>query len=319
MPEDLTLRPDLAPTVARARALAELGTSDATRRAYGSAWRSFRRWTAARELPTLPTVPDVVALYLADQAERLKPSTLGLHLAAIASAHRAASAEDPTKAEAVRVVMRGLRRAQGVAPDRKAPLRVRELWAILGAMDDGLKAQRDRALLLLGFALGARRSELVALDVGDLVEVPEGIEVTIRRAKTDQEAAGRRAGVPYASRPELCPVRAVRAWLAVSEITDGALFRQINRWGTLGGRLSGRAVARVVQDRAALAGFDPAGFGGHSLRSGLATEAAAAGASERSIMGQTGHRSLRVLRGYIRAGSLFRDNAAAAALEKRDG
>lgn len=319
MPDELTNRADLAPTVARARALAELGTSPATRRAYGAAWRSFRAWTTARELPTLPTSPDVVALYLADQAERLKPSTLGLHLAAIASAHRAAGVDDPTKAEAVRVVMRGLRRAQGVAPDSKAPLRVRELWAMLEAMDDGLRARRDRALLLLGFALGARRGELVALDVGDLVDVPEGIEVTIRRGKTDQEGAGRRAGVPYASRPELCPVRAVRAWMEAAAVTDGSLFRGVNRWGTVGGRLSGRAVARVVQDRAALAGFEPSSFGGHSLRAGLATEAAAAGASERAIMGQTGHRSLRVLRGYIRGGSLFRDNAAAAALEKRDG
>ena len=309
---------DLAPVVDRARALATLGTAANTRRCYASAWRSFREWTTDHQLAALPATSETVALYVADLSDRLRASSLRLHLAAIGSAHRSAQLVDPTKAESVRKVMRGIRRAQTAISTSKKPLRLRELRLILDAMPDGLNAARDRALLLLGFALGARRSELVALNVDDLETLPEGLRVFIARSKTDQEGEGRAVGVPYASRPDLCPVRAVTAWFDASGITDGAVFRRVDRWGTIGARLGDRSVSIVVKDRAALAGLDPGPLGAHSLRAGLATEAAAAGASERAIMGQTGHRSLRVLRTYIHEGSLWRNNAAAAALERRE-
>ena len=152
----------------------------------------------------------------------------------------------------------------------------------------------------------------MALDTADVEETADGLVVTIRRSKTDQDGQGRRVGLPYGSNPATCPVRALRAWHAASGITEGPLFRPINRHGQIQDRrLTAQSVALVVKRVAEAAGLDPARFSGHSLRSGLATSAAAAGVSERSIMNQTGHKSVVMVRKYIREGSLFRDNAAA--------
>jgi integrase len=142
-------------------------------------------------------------------------------------------------------------------------------------------------------------------------EAPEGLAVTIRRSKTDQEGAGRLVGIPYGSTLETCPVRSLRAWLAASSITEGALFPSINRHGRIGLRMTAQSVALIVKRYANAAGLDPASFAGHSLRAGLATAAAMNGVSERSIMQQTGHKSAAMVRRYIRDGSLFRENAAA--------
>lgn len=139
----------------------------------------------------------------------------------------------------------------------------------------------------------------------------DGLTVRLWRSKTDQEGVGRRVGIPYGSNPETCPVRTVQAWMEQSGIGAGPLFRSINRHGHLGpGRLSGIDVARIVKKLAQRARLDSAKYAGHSLRAGHATSAAIAGASERSIMNQTGHRSVQMVRRYIRDGSLFRENSA---------
>ncbi len=177
--------------------------------------------------------------------------------------------------------------------------------------DPGLIGARDRALILLGFAGAFRRSELVGLDVEDCAFGKDGLTVTLRRSKTDQDGAGRKIGIPYGSNPETCPVRTVQAWLEEAGSDAGPLFRSINRHGQVRtGRLSGIDVARIVKKLAVRAGLDPAKYAGHSLRAGHATSAAIAGASERSIMRQTGHRSVQMVRRYIRDGSLFRENSA---------
>jgi integrase len=182
---------------------------------------------------------------------------------------------------------------------------------MIATLPDNLLGQRDACLLLLGFASATRRSELVALDVADVADTNDGLVVTVRRSKTDQEGAGREIGIPYGANPATCPVRAFRAWLEVSEITEGPLFRPINRHGQLGEtRLSDQSVAAVVKRTAEAAGLDPKLVAGHSLRSGMATSAARAGATEVEIMNQTGHKSLPVLRRYVRRGSLFNGNAA---------
>jgi len=148
--------------------------------------------------------------------------------------------------------------------------------------------------------------------VADVTTTRDGLVVNLRRSKTDQEGEGRRVGIPYGSRPATCPVRAVQDWLAASRLRAGPLFRGVNRHGQVRAtRLSDRAVALVVKRAAEAAGLDPARYAGHSLRAGLATAAAAAGVSERAIMAQTGHKSLPMVRRYIREGSLFNDNAAA--------
>lgn len=135
--------------------------------------------------------------------------------------------------------------------------------------------------------------------------------MNLRRSKTDQEGAGRRVGVPYGSNPDTCPVRTLSAWIELAGVADGPLFRSINRHGRVQtARLSGVDVARITKKLAGRAGLHAAKYAGHSLRAEHATAAAAAGASERSIMNQTGHRSVQMVRRYIREGSLFRENSA---------
>lgn len=164
----------------------------------------------------------------------------------------------------------------------------------------------------MDFTGAFRRSELVALNRTDVEFTREGLVVTIRRSKTDQEAEGRKIGIPYGSNPDTCPIRSLQDWLEQTGIVEGPLFRPINRHGKMAStRLSAGAIAEVVKKYAQAVGLNPDLFAGHSLRSGLATAAASAGASERSIMDQTGHRSLTTVRKYIRTGSLFRENAAA--------
>jgi integrase len=169
---------------------------------------------------------------------------------------------------------------------------------------------RDRALLLVGFAGGFRRSELAALGMADITETEDGLKVLIRRSKTDQEGEGRTIGIPYGSDPRTCPVRAYRAWLKASGITDGQIFRHFHNRKMGERAISPQAVALIVKRAAERAGIDATDLAGHSLRSGLATTAAKNGASERAIMRQTGHKSVQMVRRYIHEAELFHDNCA---------
>jgi integrase len=216
-----------------------------------------------------------------------------------------------THAEQVRTLMAGIRRAKGTAAAAKAPSLVEDIRAMLATLPEGLLGVRDRALLLIGFAGAFRRSEVVSLDHPDLAFGSSGLVITLRRSKTDQEGAGRKIGLPYGSDPVTCPVRAALAWLETSGISQGPVFRYINRHGQMQpGRLSDRAVAEVVKRCAVAAGLGRTKFSGHSLRAGFCTAAAIGGATERAIMNQTGHRSTNMVRRYIPDGNLFRENAA---------
>jgi site-specific recombinase XerD len=282
-----------------------------TLRAYRSDWRAFSAWCLAHQRTALPADADTLVLYLSDEADRLKTATLRRHLSSIAVAHQAARAADPTKDGRVQATWAGVRRVHGVAQRGKEALLTDQLRAMVNGLPDTMVGIRDRSLLLLGFSAALRRSELVALDVGDVGIVPEGLVLEVRRSKTDQEAAGRQIGVPSGKHIETCPVAATEAWLAVARFDDGPMFRPIDRHGNVAAtRLSAKAVALVIKRAAERAGLDPKRFAGHSLRSGLATSAAKAGATETEIMNQTGHRSVAVLRRYVRRGSLFEDNAA---------
>lgn len=305
----------LQPLADRAAGYAAAAQAEATRKVYARDWLRFRGWCA--ELPLgaqpLPAAPALVALYITHLADGgSKPSTIARALVAIGQAHRLAGHESPCSEAPVPSTMKGIRARLGSAPTQKAAAVVPTLRAMLATLGAGLGGMRDRALLTLGFAGAFRRSELVALDVVDLAWTADGLEVTIRRSKTDQEGWGRKVGVPYGGTPASCPVRSVRAWLDAAAITAGPVFRPVAKGGRSGDeRLSDRAVALVVKRAASAAGFDPATFAGHSLRAGLATSAAKAGKSERSIMAQTGHRSSAMVRRYIRDATLFDDNAAA--------
>jgi integrase len=238
----------------------------------------------------------------------------GQHTASIeriTEGHKVAGLDSPTHTAIVRNTMKGIRRTLGTAPVQKAPALTDDIRAMVDATNMSLIGARDRALILLGFAGAFRRSELVRLDVDDCAFGKDGLTVTLRRSKSDQDGAGRKIGIPYGSNPETCPVRSMQAWMEAAGINAGPVFRSINRHGQVrSGRLSGIDVARVVKKLAERAGLEPKKYAGHSLRAGHATSAAIAGASERSIMNQTGHRSVQMVRRYIREGSLFRENSA---------
>jgi integrase len=297
-----------------AAAYAGASRAENTKRAYTNDFIMFTTWCAPQGFATMPALPSTVALYLTALAiSDRKVATIERALVAISQAHKLHGFPSPRKAAEVTEVLQGIRRTLGVAPTQKDPVLVDTLRSLVEPMRrDDPGDVRDRALICLGFASGCRRSELVALDVGDLSFGDDGLEVTIRRSKTDQEGLGRKVGIPYGGRPRTCPVRAVRDWIDLSLLDGGPLFRPINRFGKiLPSRLTGQSVALIIKRWALEAGFDPALFAGHSLRSGLATAAAKAGKSERSIMKQTGHRSVTVVRRYIRDAELFDDNAAA--------
>ena len=281
------------------------GIAPATRRAYAADLDHFAAWGG-----TIPATEAQVASYLAAHAAMLQVATLVRRLAAISVAHEAKHLPNPVTSPLVRATMRGIRRVYGIAQRQARPLLRDVLFAVLEAMGDRPKDVRDRAMLLLGFAGGFRRSELCALDREDLQPVRQGLIFTLRRSKTDQEGAGRKIGIPL-GRTAYCPVTAVERWIDVARVVAGPLFRPIDRHGRISAsRLSGEAVSLIVRERVAAAGFDPAGYSGHSLRAGFATSAAMAGISSAKIRLQTGHASDAMLARYVRAGDLFRENAA---------
>jgi integrase len=300
-----------SPSLEQVREYIRASKGENTIRGYQSDWRAFCVWCESHALCPMPAPPETVASYIAECAGRLKVGTIQRRLNAIAEAHKAVGLESPTHHAMVTNTMKGIRRTLGTAPIQKSPTLTEDIRAMVDATDGGIIGARDRALVLLGFAGAFRRSEVVGLDVEDCAFGRDGLTVTLRRSKTDQDGTGRKIGIPYGSNPETCPVRTIQTWIEQGGIVAGPLFRAINRHGRVqAGRLSGIDVARVVKKLVKRAGLDAAKFAGHSLRAGHATSAAIAGASERSIMKQTGHRSVQMVRRYIRDGSLFRENSA---------
>jgi site-specific recombinase XerD len=304
----------LKPELEEAAGYARLDKSAATRRAYRSDFDLFRAWCEAKHVAALPAEAKIVAAFLAAEANRgVKSSTIGRRLAAIRYAHKLAGHEPPTNSEAVKATLRGIRRAAGSAPARKAPATADRIVVMVNKAGSDTKGLRDRALLLLGFAGAFRRSELVALNVEDLQFCDAGLRVTIRQSKTDQEGVGATIGIVSGS--TACPVDAVRAWIETGRIAEGPLFRPVTRKGKVSRhRLSGRAVAELVKTYARRAGLKAADFSGHSLRAGFLTSAAAHGASIFKMMDVSRHKSVETLQGYIRDAEMFRDHAGTGLL-----
>lgn len=301
--------PALEEALGRAKAYAAGSKAERTLDAYHRAFLQFRTWCDGVDAAALPAAIETVAGYVAHLADRgLKASTIDLHAAAIAFAHRAKGLEPPTNSEAVKATIQGIRRRIGTKPTRKAPATADALKKILRKIPETLCGRRDRALMLLGFAAALRRSELVALRVADLERTPEGAIVHIARSKTDQEGAGQSIAVPAGGK--LKPLQAVDAWLAASRITEGPLFRPIGKGNRIGDHaLSDRSVAQIVKDRCEAAGFDPTFFAGHSLRAGFVTSALQAGADVLKVMDVTRHTQVDTLKGYDRRAQAFKDHA----------
>jgi site-specific recombinase XerD len=312
-PRQQVLDPNwLVPSDHQARNYVQAIRSPNTLRAYRTDWTDFCRWCAALNCDALPATPSTVVLYLNDVAKVAKFSTITRRISAIRQAHKMAGFESPTQNALVRELIANMRRTLQISPVAKRPVLVEDLKAMLGQLPETVLGIRDRALLLLGFSGAFRRSELVALDCEDLARGKQGLVATVRPKWIAGDDPTRTVIIPFGSGTEgTCPVTAVGMWQRAAGIESGALFRVLTRHGhILNKRLSGEAVSLVVKRWVKYLGYNPAQFGGHSLRAGLATSAAMAGKPERAIMQQTGHRSLAAMRRYVREGNLFRENAA---------
>ncbi|NQV36262.1 MAG: tyrosine-type recombinase/integrase [Phycisphaeraceae bacterium] len=281
---------------------ARAARSERTKEAYRDDWKDYSKWARDKNFLPLPSSPDAVALYLAERAETLKPSTLARRLVGIRTAHKLAGFDLPTNAPVIRDTLTGIKRQRGSALSQKAPLTIDNLREICKTE----KTTRNRAILVVGFAAALRRSEIAALNHQDVSFVKEGLILFLPQRKNDQEGKGTSIGITFGSHIHTCPVRSLRDWLAERGTNPGPLFTTKS-----GRRFAGQDIAAIVKQGAVRIGLDPKDYGGHSLRAGFATEAARAGASERSIMRQTGHRSIPMVRRYIREGSIFTENAAA--------
>jgi integrase len=260
----------------------------------------------------MPAHQGIVAAYLSWLADSgRKASTIGRRAAAIGYHHKIAGHEPPTNQEGVKAVLRGIRRTIGTARAGKAPATADLIGQMLALCPDSMIGKRDRALLAFGFAGAFRRSELCALEVADLTEVPDGLRALIRRSKGDQEGQGQEVAIPRGYK--LRPV-AVQTWLAAAEISSGPVFRAVTRGGRVScGALADDSAARIVKRYARRVGLDPACYAGHSLRSGFLTSAAETGASVWKLSEVSRHKSLDTLRGYVRRVDLFKEHAGAAA------
>lgn len=284
-----------------------------TRRAYRSDWRTFQAWCDARGHQAMPAHPATVLVYLEEMKKAGKKySTISRAMVTISKSHKVAGYVSPRADPHVSEFMIGLVNELTVAVDAKRPLVIEDIQAMVRSPSvETLSDLRDRAIVLIGFAGGFRRSEIVSFNVRDAMFVSSGVILHLRKSKTDQKGEGRKIAIWNGEEQDTCPVLALRSWLNVAGIKDGPIFRGFNRDGSVKrNRLCDKTVARIVKRLARNAGIDEAAVAGHSLRSGFATTAAAAGVEERSIMNQTGHQSTKTVRGYIRDADLFRNNAS---------
>jgi site-specific recombinase XerD len=293
-----------------------------TVRGYRSDWTSWLVFCGEQGIQPLPAEPENVRRYLAQLTEvggrtgkKLKPKTGERHLAAVAAAHRAANLVFDTSHPLLKKTLNGIRRTYGEAQKGAKALRTGDIVAMCKGLSLDLRSVRNRAIILLGFAGGFRRSEIVALNVADL-EFPKkgGLLVRLQRSKTDQTGKGRMVGIALGTNPDTCPVTSVQAWLNAAELKgegNDALFRPVNRWGAVElTRLSDKAVDRIVKKACEAAGLKVEGYSAHSLRAGHVTEALASGADRASVKRQTGHASDGMLDRYAREAELFNNNSS---------
>lgn len=299
---------------------AQASISEGTSRIYESHWKTFQKWCASLKFEALPTLPAVLARYATALAKAGKKwSTINVAMSVVNQANHAHNGTSVRGDPYVQTVLKGIRRSLGVAPDQAAPFLAENLKKGVDAFSKTTAIGiRDRAMLVTGFFGAFRRSELVSLNIGDLVLDSRGWIVTLRRSKTDQEGRGRKVGLPYAAEPSICPVRTVQAWLdirkraGVPDDADSPLFLRVDNLhgDILDARLTGQVLNRIVKQAAEAAGFDVLDFSAHSLRAGFVTTAAKAGKSVHAIKRQTGHHSISMIDRYVRDATIFEDNAA---------
>jgi site-specific recombinase XerD len=288
-----------------------------TRRAYRAGVARFTEWCAAHSRTALPASPETVAAFLAAEARaELAVNTLRLRHAAIRYMHLLAGCPPPTAAAVVSTTFAGIKRAHRRPLGKKTALVVDRLRAALQAIPETLPGLRDRALLLVGFAAALRPSEIARLTVEHTTHHTDGIELFLPWRKNDQDARGTKLWLPK-GHTDLCPVAALDAWLAAARITEGPLFRRIWRLppprvprGTRRKPVADRyrigtspidtdSIALIVKNWTGLAGFDAAGFAGHSLRRGAISSGVAQGVHIARLKQFSGHASLKSLEEYV--------------------
>ncbi len=269
-----------------------------TLRAYQSDFRDFSAFCSKNGLSSIPTQPKIIALYITHLSKSSKFSTLKRRIASISVIHKLKGHYLDTKHPIIMENLHGIKRTLGSRPKAKKPLLISNLKLIIKAIDK--EKIRDKALILLGFSGGFRRSELVNILHEDIEFVPEGIKILIKRSKTDQSGEGIVKAIPYFDNQEFCPVLTLKNYInkKTSKKNEDKIFK-----------ISDKSVALIIKKYAQKAGLDSSKYAGHSLRSGFATTAAEFGAEERNIMAMTGHKTTQMVRRYIQEANLFKNNA----------
>jgi len=273
-----------------------------TLRAYQADFRDFSIFCSKNGFNSIPTEPKILSLYLTHLSATSKFSTLKRRIASISVVHKMKGHYLDTKHPIVMENLHGIRRAKGTKQLGKKPILINDLKSIINAIDQFNKIEkkklRDKAILLIGFSGGFRRSELVEIEYDDVEFVSEGVKIFIKRSKTDQSGEGMIKAIPYFENKNFCPVVNLKKWINYSVIKSGKIFN-----------ISDKSVALIIKKYASLSGLDPNKYGGHSLRSGFATSTAESGAEERNIMAMTGHKTTQMVRRYIKDANLFKNNA----------
>jgi site-specific recombinase XerD len=273
-----------------------------TLRAYQSDYNDFSLFCSKNGFQAMPTQPKILALYITHLASYSKYSTLKRRLASISIIHKTKGHYIDTKHPIIVENLMGIKRTNGSNQKGKKPLLINDLKLLINAIDESkeknIRKIRDKALVLIGFSGGFRRSELVDIEYEDIEFVEEGVKIFVKRSKTDQSGEGMTKAIPYFDNINFCPVKALNKWVVEAEIKEGKIFN-----------ISDKSVALIIKKYANYAGLDSRRYAGHSLRSGFATSTAESGAEERNIMAMTGHKSTEMVRRYIKEANLFKNNA----------
>ena len=292
----------LAQKVADARQIMAAARAMNTQRAYSGDLMGYLRWAAIVGLTALPPTTDGVLAYLVTLVQvGMSPRTVVRHVAGLRSVwDREYGLRHAARAPEVDQFIEGMRRTVQ-RPLRQAPaLTVEDMRLLSRSVEGGLTGAQDRALLLLGFAGGFRRSELAALNVEDVTFLHGAVRVVVRRGKGDQRGQGHVKVIKTGSTYMTCPVRSLRRWLKVSGITTGALFRRIHEERVSEERISGWLVNQRLKHVCEGAGLDPTRYTAHSLRAGCVTTLRSLGVADGVIQRVTGHKDLAQIARYDR-------------------
>ena len=278
----------------------KLSKAKNTVRAYKSDFNDFVLFCSKHGMQSMPTEPKIVSLYLTHLSKHSRFSTLKRRLASINVMHKYKGHYLDTKHPIIVENLMGIKRQIGIHQKAKKPLLFNDLKQIIKVINNSelndFKKLRDKTLILIGFSGGFRRSELVAITKDDVEFVNEGVKIFVKKSKSDQSGEGMTKAIPFFKYVEYCPVDHLKNWMF--ENRNNLVFP-----------ISDKNVALIVKKHALKAGLDEKKYAGHSLRSGFATTTAELGASERNIMAMTGHKSVDMVRRYIKEADLFKNNA----------